>query len=194
MSIYTKTGDNGETSLFGGKRVHKCEELVEVYGSVDELNSWIGLVACHITDNDTKNFLLDIQSDLFTIGGILAGWQGKMDELRICVEDMEFRIDVIDKKLPQLNNFILPGGTQIASYTHIARSVTRRVERQVVSLKIHHKEKIIHLSEEEVGKIIQYLNRLSDLLFELARFINSDAGVEEVTWYGIPRTKINKKI
>ncbi len=192
MPIYTKTGDTGETSLFGGKRVLKCEELVDVYGSVDELNSWIGLVACYITDEDTKNFLYDIQSDLFTIGGILAGWQGNIDELKVCVEDMEVRIDVMDKTLPELHSFILPGGTPIASYTHLARAVARRVERQVVALKTHHKEKIVHLSDEHIGKVIQYLNRLSDLLFELARFINSDAGVADVTWYRIPRKKINK--
>lgn len=186
MPIYTKTGDAGQTSLFGGKRVLKCEELVDVYGSIDELNSWIGLVASVIDTSDVQQFLATIQSDLFTIGSHLAGWEeADLKHLPKRVEEMEARIDVLDDTLPSLTNFILPGGTTLASYIHLARSVCRRVERQTVALG--------HTPAASLGKqtidprIFMYLNRLSDLLFMLSRFINHEAGIVEVTWQGIDR-------
>lgn len=189
MPIYTRTGDDGTTALFGGKRVLKCEELVDVYGSIDELNSWIGLVATQITDEDTKNFIQDIQSDLFVIGSMLAGWKaGGAENLTVCAEDMEVRIDAMEESLPKLTNFILPGGTEPASYSHLARSIARRVERQIVKLRETHtkaKEPWEHLTSFEWSSIIQYINRLSDLLFVLARFINRDASVPELVWSGI---------
>ncbi len=191
MPIYTKTGDKGETSLFGGKRVSKSHDLVDVYGSIDELNSWVGLVASQITDEDTRNFLQDVQSDLFTIGGVLAGWGGDVHQLAVCAEDMEVWIDTMEEKLPELNNFILPGGTTIAAYTHITRSVCRRVERRVVSF-YQLQPTDFHLSPPQMEAIIKYINRLSDLFFQLARFINSDAGVADVDWFRIPRRRINK--
>ncbi len=191
MSIYTRTGDDGTTAIFGGKRVLKCEELVDVYGSIDELNSWMGLVATQITDEDTKNFLADIQSDLFVIGSMLAGWTaGASDNLTICAEDMEVRIDAMEKTLPALRNFILPGGTVPASYTHVARAIARRVERQIVKLRETHTTSTTpweHLSTFEWKNIIQYINRLSDLLFVLARFINKDASVPELVWAGMSK-------
>jgi cob(I)alamin adenosyltransferase len=192
MPIYTRTGDKGETSLFGGKRVLKCEELVDVYGSIDELNSWVGLLVTEIIDPDTKNFLQDIQADLFVIGGMLAGWeQGGVENLKICAEDMEVRIDVMEEKVGKLTHFILPGGTQPASFVHLARSIARRVERQIVKLRQTPSEHITHI---EWDAMIQYVNRLSDLFFQLARFINNDAGVKDISWIGIPRDgKTGKK-
>lgn len=176
MSIYTRSGDTGSTSLFGGKRVLKCEELVEVYGSIDELNSWVGHVASLFPSPDVKQFLQAIQSDLFTIGSTLAGWKnGDLSGLDGRVKEMEARIDAMDKNLPQIRNFILPGGSELASHAHITRSICRRVERQTVALA----------QKQEIDKrIIKYLNRLSDLFFMLARFINKQENVEEVTWSG----------
>lgn len=187
MPIYTRTGDTGTTSLFGGKRVLKCEELVEVYGSIDELNSWIGLIASQVTDKDTINFLQDIQSDLFMIGSIMAGWHGDLATLKVCAEDMETWIDTMDKQLPELTNFILPGGTMIASWVHIARAICRRVERQVVALNQNEKREV-HLTEAYMHFIVQYLNRLSDLFFVMARFINKKENVTEVVWKGIEKS------
>lgn len=178
MSIYTKTGDTGTTSLFGGKRVLKCEELVDVYGSIDELNSWVGLVASELKTKETQDFLFLIQSDLFTVGSVLAGWTGDLEGLLMRVKQMEERIDLMEKELPSLTNFILPGGTHLASQTHIARAICRRVERQTVALS---QKQTVNL------KIIKYLNRLSDLLFMLARFINKESKVEEVVWSGIKK-------
>lgn len=178
MPIYTKTGDTGSTSLFGGKRVLKCEELVDVYGSIDELNSWIGLVASVIDTRDVSEFLAGIQSDLFTIGSHLAGWDASLSHLPKRVEEMEARIDVLDDTLPKLTNFILPGGTTLAAQIHLARAVCRRVERQTVALG----------QKQTIDpRIFMYLNRLSDLLFMLSRFINHQAGIIEVTWQGIDR-------
>ncbi|MCL4199972.1 cob(I)yrinic acid a,c-diamide adenosyltransferase [Patescibacteria group bacterium] len=179
MPIYTKTGDTGSTSLFGGKRVLKCEELVDVYGSIDELNSWVGKVGSDIDSPDVQTFLSSVQSDLFTIGSHLAGWKADLKDLPRRVKEMEERIDVLDDKLPKLTNFILPGGNRLASDIHLARAVCRRVERQTVALG--QKEKVD-------PKIFIYLNRLSDLFFMLARFINHEAGIVEVTWQGIDRS------
>jgi cob(I)alamin adenosyltransferase len=182
MRIYTKTGDKGETSLFGGKRVLKCEELVDAYGSIDELNSWVGLVVSSLKQTEKKEFLQKIQADLFTIGGSLAGWETKLSYLPTRVTEMEVEIDAMESTLPELKNFILPGGTEEASLVHLARSICRRVERQVVGLK----------QKQEVDeRIITYLNRLSDLFFVLARFINNSAGIHDVVWQGIERKDRN---
>lgn len=183
MAIYTRTGDEGTTSLFGGKRVLKCEELVDVYGSIDELNSWVGLIVSQITQKDIQEFLFSVQRDLLTIGSNLAGWKTNLDALPKRIQEMEKRIDNMERTVGELHNFILPGGSQLGSFTHLARSISRRVERQTVALA--QKEKVDRA-------IIVYLNRLSDLFFMLARFINKQAQVEEVVWSGIPRSK-NKK-
>ena len=178
MPIYTRTGDDGSTALFGGKRVLKCEELIDVYGSLDELNSWVGLVASQIKSADDHRFLSVIQSDLFTIGSVLAGWKGSLVNIEKRVPEMEKRIDVMDKDLLKLTNFILPGGSQLGAHIHVARSIARRVERQAVALS----------QKQTVDPVLlKYLNRLSDLFFMFARFINAQAGAEEVSWKGIPR-------
>lgn len=178
MSIYTRTGDTGTTSLFGGKRVLKSEQLVDVYGSIDELNSWIGLIASQIKSMDVQEFLSFIQKDLFTIGSYFAGWQINLSMLPRRVDEMEKHIDVMDQKLPKLSNFILPGGTRLASFIHLARSICRRVERLVVALK---------QKQDVDSRILVYLNRLSDFLFMVARLINNHERVTEVTWSGIDR-------
>jgi cob(I)alamin adenosyltransferase len=161
MSIYTRTGDDGTTSLYGGKRVSKSDPRVDLYGSIDELSSWIGSI------NDSR--LTEIQQDLFTIGSILAGWHGDLNTIEPRMKEMEAWIDEMDKKLPKLTNFILPNGL-----AHIARSVCRRAEREAVKHKVD-------------PIIIKYLNRLSDLLFTLARFINRQGKIKETVWSGIPR-------
>jgi len=180
MSIYTRTGDTGTTALFGGKRVLKCNELVDVYGSIDELNSWVGYIASQIEIVAVREFLQAVQSDLFTIGSVLAGWNGKLNSLESRIGQMEARIDIMEKELPPLTHFILPGGSVLGAYTHITRSICRKVERQTVELA----------QKQPVDpRIIKYLNRLSDLFFMLARFINMNAHAKELTWSGIPRQK-----
>lgn len=180
MPIYTRTGDKGTTSLFGGKRIMKNHELVDMYGSVDELNSWIGLLAAYISKRDIRQFLFLIQSDLLTIGSHLAGWNADLSSLGSRILEMEKRIDATEEKVGVLHNFILPGGSQTASFIHIARSICRRVERKAVGLA--QKGNVDDLT-------LKYLNRLSDLLFMLARFINKESGVKDVTWFAIPRRK-----
>jgi len=181
MPIYTRTGDDGTTALFGGKRILKCEELVDVYGSIDELNSWIGLVASYLDIPDVQQFLHDIQADLFVIGSTLAGGSIDFDGAEKRVKEMEARIDAMETELPKIHNFLLPGGTTLSGHIHVARSICRRVERQTVALAQR---------EKGVNKgMIKYLNRLSDLLFTLARFINNNAHVEETAWIGKPRQK-----
>jgi cob(I)alamin adenosyltransferase len=161
MPIYTRTGDSGTTALFGGKRVSKSNPLVELYGSVDELNSWLGLFS------DPR--ITKIQNDLFFIGSTLAGWKSDITVVEPRIKEMELWIDQMDKELPPLKNFILPSGQM-----NIARSVCRRVERLAVKQKVH-------------PVIIKYLNRLSDLLFTIARGINKQQKVGEIIWSGIPR-------
>lgn len=183
MPIYTRTGDDGTTALFGGKRILKCDELVDVYGSIDELNSWLGLVISRLGETKEKDvapFLTTLQEDLFTIGGSFAGWKGDLSGFPTRISDMEKHIDEWEKTLPMLTNFILPGGHPVASLCHIARSICRRVERQTVALG---------KNQEVDSRIIMYLNRLSDLFFQFARVINKNEQIGEVTWSGIPRTK-----
>jgi cob(I)alamin adenosyltransferase len=175
MPIYTRAGDTGSTSLFGGKKVLKCEELVDVYGSIDELNSWVGLVISYINTTEVNQFLQLIQSDLLTIGGNMAGFKSDLSSLNQRITEMEKRIDIMEKELPPLSNFIIPGGSKPGAFIHIVRSICRRVERQAVAL--NQKQPIDPL-------IIKYLNRLSDLFFMLARFINKHEGCAEIVWKG----------
>jgi cob(I)alamin adenosyltransferase len=193
MPIYTKTGDTGSTALFGGKRVLKCEELVDAYGSIDELNSWIGLIVANTKEDHLVKLLKEIQSDLFTIGGHLAGWNGELSPCITRVPQVEVEIDAMEKTLPRLSNFIIPGGTAGASYLHIARSICRRVERQVVKLTLRAGQKNSTISPTDRNIIIQYLNRLSDLLFTLARYINTNEHVGEIVWAGVPGTDKSTK-
>lgn len=177
FKIYTKKGDKGQTSLFGGKRLSKHHLRIETYGTVDELNAYVGLVRDNVEDESLREELKSIQDTLFTLGGILASAPGKKpDHLNVEVDDitlLEQGIDKMEEGLPALKNFILPGGHTIVSYCHLARVVCRRAERRAVGLS----------QEEEVDEIvIKYLNRLSDYLFVLARKIGQDLGVDEVEW------------
>ncbi len=171
MKIYTRTGDHGETSLFGGKRVAKNDPRIEAYGTVDELNSLLGLTRTVPLPADVDAQLAGIQSDLFDIGAHLAspgtGRFGDVDERRITI--LENAIDTMESELPPLTTFILPGGTPGAAHLHVARTVCRRAERCVVALE----------NEEAT---VRYLNRLSDYLFVAARFTNLRQGGADVPW------------
>jgi cob(I)alamin adenosyltransferase len=181
MKIYTKTGDKGLTSLIGGTRVPKHHLRIESYGTVDELNSYIGLIRDQDISGHDKEVLKHIQDRLFTIGASLAAdpERSKMviPDLHLAdIELLEKEMDAMDEQLPQLKHFILPGGDNAISFCHIARCVCRRAERIVV-----------HLAEESTvdEKVSIYLNRLSDYLFTLARKIGSEHKIPENKW--IPR-------
>lgn len=178
MKVYTKTGDKGETSLFGGKRVSKHDIRIEAYGTVDELNSFIGLIRDQKIDERSFNVLIEIQDRLFTLGSILATEPGnsKVKVPSLFEEDIVFlekEIDKMNETLPEMRSFVLPGGHTTVSYCHISRCVCRRAERFV-----------IHLSEKEhVNELTyKYLNRLSDYLFVLARKFSYDLEVNEIEW------------
>lgn len=178
MKIYTKTGDKGTTSLIGGTRVPKHHIRIEAYGTVDELNSWIGLVRDQKAGGDQLSILLEIQDRLFSIGSNLASdpEKGKIKLPKITEEDivlLEKNIDKMNESLPEMRNFILPGGDQAQSFCHVARCVCRRAERNT-----------IHLSEESFVDelVIKYLNRLSDYLFVLARNIGQERNAVETPW------------
>ena len=177
FKIYTKTGDAGTTGLFGGKRLPKSHLRIEAYGTVDELNAHIGMVRDQFTEPAVRSLLKDIQDRLFTIGSNLASDPDKKmavpDIKESDIELLEQQMDKMDEKLPELKHFILPGGHPVVSYCHVARCVCRRAERQVVALA----------QQEQVPAIlIRYMNRLSDYLFLLARFLAKENGVEEVKW------------
>lgn len=168
MKIYTKTGDRGETSLFGGIRISKSSLQVEAYGSVDELTSFIGLVIAKLKNEKEKVFLSKIQKELYQIMASLSGADNDLKNLKISVLEFEKKIDALDRKLPKLNRFILPQGTELSGWFHILRTVCRRTERNTVKLL---GKKILKSYHPKVLKsIIQYLNRLSDLFFMLARW------------------------
>ncbi len=171
MKIYTKKGDKGKTSIIGGERVDKDDLRVESYGNVDELNSVLGLLTS-MTDVH-KDKLQLIQSTLFEIGSELASVEYRNVVKTEDVEELEKWIDEMSLKLIPLRSFILPGGSQASSVAHIARTVARRTERSVVRLM-----KTTEIPEE----IVAYVNRLSDYLFVLARFINQSQGVPDVEW------------
>jgi len=177
MKIYTKTGDSGDTSLFGGGRLPKNHIKIEAYGTIDELNSHLGIVAS-ICGHEEKNFLYEIQSRLFDIGAHLAADHSKrnikLPPLEECIiTDVEHRIDEIEALLPPLTNFILPSGHIAVAHCHVARTVCRRAERCVVAL---------NYIENQHSVIIPFLNRLSDYLFTLARKIAKDVHTTEIIW------------
>jgi len=188
MKVYTKTGDTGTTALFGGTRVPKHHIRIESYGTVDELNSHIGLIRDQEINQLYKNVLIEIQDRLFTVGAILAtppekeilkSGEKRLQNLGITESDIEFlekEIDSMEESLPQMTHFVLPGGHTTVSYCHIARCVCRRAERLAV-----------HLNDIEPTDelVIKYLNRLSDYLFVLARKLSYDLKADEVQW--IPR-------
>ncbi len=178
MKIYTKKGDSGTTALFGGRRVPKHHLRIEAYGTVDELNSFIGLLADQPIDNHYRKLLRAIQDRLFTLGSTLAADPEKSnlivpDILPTDIQLLEDEMDAMDASLPELKNFILPGGHTIVSYCHLARCVCRRAERLVVALK----------EDSSVPDIVlHYLNRLSDYLFVLGRKLAQELHVMEVVW------------
>lgn len=180
LKIYTKTGDKGTTSLIGGTKVSKSHIRIESYGTVDELNSWIGVLIDHIEDQTTRQTLKEVQDRLFTIGSSLACDPDKEPKLKIPdlhEEDVVFlekEIDRMNESLPEMKSFILPGGAPVISFAHVARCVCRRAERICVSMQDESME-----IEELVTK---YLNRLSDYLFVVARYAGHLTGAKEVAW------------
>ena len=188
MKIYTRTGDKGTTALFGGGRVPKTHPLIEAYGTVDETNSMLGLARAHLKrahlqdDLETgavDEYLEDIQADLFTLGADLATPAGsKARTVRVddeAIRLLEQRIDEIDALLPPIKQFILPGGSPAAAALHVARTTCRRAERLVLRAS----------DQEEISSsVLIYLNRLSDLLFVMARWVNHIEGTKESTWSG----------
>lgn len=180
MKIYTKTGDQGQTSLLSGGRVSKSDLRIEAYGTVDELNSYLGLVRDQEVNIGRIGLLEEIQEKLFAMGALLAAGKNpeKMHLPEITSEDvekLEKAIDTMEETLPALKNFILPGGHPSVSFAHIARCVCRRAERIVIAL--HEQQPVNTL-------LIVYLNRLSDYLFVLARKMTQDLGLEEHIWKG----------
>jgi cob(I)alamin adenosyltransferase len=179
MKIYTKTGDRGETGLFGGPRVRKDHPRIEAYGTVDELNSILGLARAQGVGEEIDRLLARIQHELFSVGAELASPKPDANRMRVIahphIEYLEHAIDRFEAELPPLKQFILPAGTPSAAALHLARTVCRRAERGVVTLD--------HLPGETVSpELIVYLNRVSDLLFVLARTVNRQSGTDDVPW------------
>jgi cob(I)alamin adenosyltransferase len=178
MKIYTKTGDTGSTALFGGKRVSKADLRIDAYGTVDELNSWLGLIRGQPVNAIRNEFLINIQNNLFVIGSRLAAEPGN-DKIKVPsllaehVAELEHAIDQMEASLPPMRYFILPGGSEPVSWCHITRTVCRRAERLVIAL--HERSPIDSL-------LIVYLNRLSDYLFVLARTMGRELKTKETPW------------
>ncbi len=182
--IYTKTGDKGETGLVGGSRVSKSDSRIDLYGEVDELNSWIGVALCFMNENDflqEMTFLKSIQSSLFDLGSNLACEAEKREVFKLPVlkaellSSMESEIDRFDSECPKLTNFILPGGDRAAAHFHLCRTVCRKIERKMIHIKNEQKEVIPELA-------VPFINRLSDYFFVLSRYINVRKGVVETPW------------
>jgi cob(I)alamin adenosyltransferase len=178
MKIYTKTGDKGTTALFGGKRVSKADLRIDTYGTIDELNSWIGMVRDLEVNQKRKDILVEIQDRLFTVGSILATEPGntKVKIPSLAETDILFlekEIDAMDAALPPMRFFVLPGGHTAISHCHVARTVCRRSERLIIAL---------HAQETVPDEVIKYINRLSDYLFVLSRMVAHELGAEETPW------------
>lgn len=190
MKIYTKTGDQGMTALFGGTRVPKHHIRIQSYGTVDELNSWLGLLRDQEINDRHKEMLMKIQQDLFTVGAILAtdpekavlkSGKERLDIPKIAKENiamLEQEMDRMDERLPVMTHFILPGGHQAVSYCHIARTVCRRAERMAC---------LLNENQPFDPHVLSYLNRLSDYLFVLSRAFAADLNADEIKW--IPEKK-----
>jgi cob(I)alamin adenosyltransferase len=179
MKIYTKTGDQGTTSLFTGRRVAKHHIRIESYGTIDELNSHLGLLRDQDMDGHSKKMLVLIQEKLFTVGSILATEPNKHNRLKIPrinnadIELLEKEMDQMNEELPEMTHFILPGGHTTVSYCHVARTVCRRAERMISYL---------HENEPVPETLLSYINRLSDYLFVLARKLSHDLNAQEIKW------------
>ncbi len=179
MKIYTRTGDSGDTALFDGTRVLKSDDRVAAYGDLDELNAWLGLVRAHLPDGDVAVQLQQIQRDLFAVGARLADPShriaGRVTKAAVTAEDvarLERWIDEYDASVPPLRRFILAGGAPAGAALHVARTVCRRAERAMVELGDGAFE----------NELLQYVNRLSDLLFTMARAVNHRAGIADIEW------------
>ena len=176
MKIYTKTGDDGKTSLFDNSRVWKSHERIVSYGAIDELNSAVGIAISMDLDHQLKEILVRIQNELFIVGSDLAN--PNMSDTKIRTTEnmtlsLENDIDTFESELSELTNFILPGGTLMSSILHLSRTIARRTETHVTALS----------QKEEINKIvIVYLNRLSDLLFVLARVLNKRKNIDDIVW------------
>ncbi|GAB3790586.1 cob(I)yrinic acid a,c-diamide adenosyltransferase [Spirosoma horti] len=188
MKIYTKTGDKGQTALIGGRRVSKANLRIDAYGTVDELNSWIGLVRDQPVNSHRRELLKEIQDRLFTVGSELATDPEKAPKRAMPVitpDDvhlLEEAMDTMDTELPELRAFVLPGGHQAVSFCHLARTVCRRAERLIIALNDTTAQAGTGVDE----LVLQYINRLSDYLFVLSRKMAQELNSEEVTWQ--PRT------
>ena len=177
MGIYTKTGDKGNTSLFGGSRISKSSLIIEALGSVDELNAFLGIIVNNLKNSEKTHLLINIQNDLFSLGANIANPNVTETSKNILdkeITHLEELIDEYDKDLNKLTNFILPGGAQTAAKFHFARTICRRAERNVVKLN--------KTSKNKNNANIMYLNRLSDLLFILARHENYKEKIKETIW------------
>jgi cob(I)alamin adenosyltransferase len=180
--VYTRTGDKGETSIIGGIRVKKSCERLEAYGTVDELSSHLGLLISMLPEGDDRTLLIRIQNNLFNVCSNLATDQSRTplhDSAKLTdgeIELLEHEVDRLMKLLPERQGFILPGGTQAAAQAHVCRTVCRRAERRIVALS-----EVATISAE----IQQYVNRLSDYFFVLAKIINFNAGVSEIVWQNV---------
>jgi cob(I)alamin adenosyltransferase len=178
MKIYTKKGDGGDTGLYGNVRVPKDDLRIRTYGTLDELNAQLGLTLCEANlPSPLPTSLLRIQGELFQLGAELATPRGKATGIRLVeqpeIEALEHEIDAMEARLTPLKTFVLPGGSRASALLHLARTVCRRAERELVSL---------NRGEPQRAQTIQYLNRLSDYLFVCARFANHAAGVADVPW------------
>lgn len=176
MKIYTRTGDDGSTGLFGGPRVRKDALRVEAYGDVDELNSALGVAREELPADDLRALVDALQSELFTVGAELATPDSSKNVPRVSpaqVERMEREIDRLEAELPEMRNFILPGGSRPGAALHLCRTICRRAERKLVQLAAQ---------ETVTAEALAYLNRLSDLLFVMARAANLRAGGREIPW------------
>ena len=178
MKIYTRKGDSGQTSLIDGEIVYKHSLSVDTYGTIDELNSFLGLLKDYIKDDKIKDILNNIQIKLFSIGTILASGKNQNISAKVTIEKkdveyIELEIDSLNKNLPELKNFIIPGGHKISSYSHVCRSICRRAERKISEL--NNKSSID-------SNILAYINRLSDFFFVLSRFLKYSDNVSESRW------------
>jgi len=178
MKIYTKKGDKGKTSLIGGETVDKHDAAVDSYGTIDELNSFVGLLNDYVNDKEIKEVLNNIQIKLFSVGSILASggnknFSNKVNIEKKDVEDIESSIDDMNSKLPELKNFIIPGGHKTSSYSHVCRSICRRAERKISELNNHTKIN---------PHILSYTNRLSDFFFVLSRYLKYSENIEDTHW------------
>lgn len=178
MKIYTKKGDKGHTSLMDGEIVKKHNLSVDAYGTIDELNSFIGLLKDYLRDDKIKIILNNVQLNLFSIGSILAAGKNNIKSSKVKIDkkdvlDLESHIDKLNEDLPELKNFIIPGGLKTSSYSHVCRSICRRAERKISELN-----KDISVD----SNILAYVNRLSDFFFILSRHLKHSEGISESNW------------